>query len=59
MLIPVFNVVLILDKDENANNNGKHFVLFTSEAVVQRCSVKNVFLEISQNSQESICAKFK
>ena len=28
-----------------------------SEAVVQRCSVKKVFLEISQNSQENACAK--
>ena len=27
------------------------------EAVVQRCSVKNVFLEISQNSQENRCAR--
>ena len=27
------------------------------EAVVQRCSVKNVFLEISQNSQENTCAR--
>ena len=27
------------------------------EAVVQRCSVKKVFLEISQNSQESTCAR--
>ena len=26
-----------------------------SEAVVQRCSVKKVFLEISQNSQQNIC----
>ena len=26
------------------------------EAVVQRCSVKKVFLEISQNSQEDTCA---
>ena len=26
------------------------------EAVVQRCSMKKVFLEISQNSQENICA---
>ena len=26
-----------------------------SEAVVQRCSVKNVFLEISQNSHENTC----
>ena len=28
-----------------------------SEAVVQRCSVKKVFLEISQNSQENTCVK--
>ena len=26
-------------------------------AVAQRCSVKKIFLEISQNSQEDICAK--
>ena len=28
-----------------------------SEAVVQRCSVKKVFLEISQNSQENTCVR--
>ena len=27
------------------------------EAVVQRCSVKKVFLEISQNSQGNTCAR--
>ena len=27
-MIPIFNVVLIPDKDENAINNGKHVVLF-------------------------------
>ena len=26
------------------------------ESVIQRCSVKKVFLEISQNSQQNICA---
>ena len=31
--------------------------LFSSQAVAQRCSVKKVFLEISQNSQESTCAR--
>ena len=30
---------------------------FNSEAVVQRCSAKKVFLEISQNSQENTCAR--
>ena len=39
------------------------FYLFVSlelqdiEVVVQRCSVKKVFLEISQNSQENTCAR--
>ena len=28
---------------------------FDTEAVVQRCSVKKVFLEIPQNSQENTC----
>ena len=28
-----------------------------SESVTQRCSVKNVFLEVSQNSQENTCAR--
>ena len=27
------------------------------KAVAQRCSVKKVFLEISQNSQENTCAR--
>ena len=28
-----------------------------TEAIVQRCYVKKVFLEISQNSQENTCAR--
>ena len=28
-----------------------------AEAVVRRCSVEKVFLEISQNSQENTCAR--
>ena len=32
-----------------------HF-LHVLEAVAQSCSIKNVFLEISQNSQENTCA---
>ena len=32
-------------------------MLQAAEAAVQRCSVKKVFLEISQNSQESIYAR--
>ena len=33
------------------------FSIQHSEAVVQMCSVKKVFLEISQNSQESTCTR--
>ena len=29
----------------------------TAEAVVRRCSIKKVFLKISQNSQEDTCAR--
>ena len=32
-------------------------VLSMTEAVVRRCSVKEVFLEISQNSQENTCVR--
>ena len=28
-----------------------------TEAVAQRCSIKKVFLKISQNSQENTCAR--
>ena len=31
--------------------------LFPTEAVIRRCSVKKVVLEISQNSQENTCAR--
>ena len=34
-----------------------HLRLKFPKAVVQRCSVKQVFLETSQNSQESTCAR--
>ena len=32
-------------------------ILYNLEAVVQRCSVKKVFSEISQNLQENTCAR--
>ena len=42
--------------DSHFNTMAKTEVVAT-EAVVQRCSVKKVFLEISQNSQENTCAR--
>ena len=32
-------------------------IVSNTEEVVQRCSAKKVFLEISQNSQQSTCAR--
>ena len=40
--------------DLNSLHSG---VLILLEAVVQRCSVKKVFLEILQNSQKNTCVK--
>ena len=34
----------------------KDFTIIGTETVIYRCSVKNVFLEISQNSQENTSA---
>ena len=32
-------------------------IMHTTEAVVQKCSVRKMFLEVSQNLQENTCAK--
>ena len=40
-----------------SNKLGFFSNLNVSEAVAQRCSVKRVFLKISQNSQENTCAR--
>ena len=44
------------DLKENFVNYPNTWLLNPSEAVVQRCSVEKVFLEISQNSQENTYA---
>ena len=38
-------------------NATRDTIQFVTEAVVRRCPVKKVFLEISQNSQENICVR--
>ena len=43
-------------KDEQ-KQNLINFDLQLTEAVIQRCSVKKVLLEISQNSQENTCVR--
>ena len=39
------------------NNAPRHTHTVDSEVVVRRCSVKTVFLKISQNSQDNTCAR--
>ena len=34
-----------------------NYVFRSTEAVIQRCSLEKLFLEISQNSQENTCAR--
>ena len=49
-----------LRSDKRINSCGRsigNVRLISKEAVAQRCSVKKVFLKISQNSQEDICAR--
>ena len=41
----------------NVFSHEKVTLSLHTEAVVQRCSVKKVFLEIPQNSQENTCAR--
>ena len=45
-----------IDRKKSEAWNGLKNPYF-SEAVAQRCSVKQVFLEISQNLQENTCAR--
>ena len=48
---PRSHIVHILKKHQVS------LTLLQTQAIVRRCSVKMVFLEISQNSQESTCAR--
>ena len=48
------DLVLVYYEWQHINNHKKEHV---SKAVVQRCSVKKVVLEISQNPQENISTR--
>ena len=55
-----FSLVLLFPFEAHKNFSEKVCIVQTfkvAEAVAQRCSVKKVLLEISQNSQENICAR--
>ena len=41
----------------NSIHTSKYGFVRATEAVAKRCSVKKVFLEISQNSQENTCVR--
>ena len=47
----------MLEKEITRLTNYSHLSILLSEAVARRCSVKKVFLKISQNLQENTCAR--
>ena len=51
------NQKFMVNPTVKANGNIILFCKRFSAVVVRRCSVTKVFLEISQNSQENICAR--
>ena len=54
--MPIFLKVVHSKLLEREHELGHFSIKLGPETFVQRCSVKKVFLEISQNLQESICA---
>ena len=55
MLIGFIFRLKLLKNSSSIKQDDCYLVLL--EAAVQRCFVKKVFLEISQNSQENTCAR--
>ena len=41
--------------EEILRNDSKNIMIY--KALIESCSVKNMFLEISQNSQENTCTR--
>ena len=52
--IHTFNLT---DNFQNSRKKGKKEINLVLEAVFRSCSIKKVFLEISQNLQENNCAR--
>ena len=57
LYLVIYTSLSIINYSKFVLNYTKSYIR-PAEAVVQRCSVKTVFLEISQNSQENTCARF-
>ena len=55
----IINYYIIITENEKVKQRSMHYWkdIFISEAVSRRCSVKKVFLEILQNSQEKTCTR--
>ena len=51
------SVISKIITEKSANSFKMDNLCRSIEAVVQRCSVKKMFLEISQNSQKNTCAR--
>ena len=47
-------MIKISKTDNVATNNS---ILYETEAVIRNCSIRKVFIKISQNSQENTCAR--
>ena len=64
-IIYIYIYIYILHKQTYTHTYIKTFfvnhveisILEHREAVLQRCSLKKVFVEISENSQENVCAR--
>ena len=47
----------LTDNFQNSRKKGKKEINLVLESVFRSCSIKKVFLEISQNLQENTCAR--
>ena len=49
--------LILIDSNKHGNANLFFFLTYLERSSHRRCSLKKVFLEISQNSQENTCAR--
>ena len=60
IFIKIDQLMILVPSEKQNSKSGQTFrniYVVEIETVVQRCSVKNVFLKISQNSQQNTCAR--
>ena len=60
IFIKIDQLMILVPSEKLNSKSGQTFrniYVVEIETVVQRCSVKNVFLKISQNSEQNTCAR--